>query len=122
MMLFDVRQKKFKKLFEIKPAGKDFAFANSLVLDERTHTYYGLVFPSYRYASHLQLIKGSLSNPSYQLVGDTIPYSFHDIISSSDLFFPPASDKFLAGKALIYPLKRTQLQIVFLQSPSEAAR
>jgi len=119
MMLFDVRQKKFKKLFEIKPAGKDFAFANSLVLDERTHTYYGLVFPSYRYASHLQLIKGSLSNPSYQLVGDTIPYSFHDVTSSSDLFFAPASDKFVA--VLIDTLKRTHLHIFSLTAPPVTA-
>jgi DNA-binding SARP family transcriptional activator len=121
MMLFDVRRKTFKKLFEIKPAGKDFAFANSLVLDPRNHTYYGLIFPSYRYASHLQLVKGSLSNPSYQLAGDTIPYSFHDVTSYSDLFFAPASDKFLAVTMLIDTLKQTHLHIYSLTAPPVTA-
>lgn len=121
MMLFDVKRRKFKKLFEIKPAGEDFAFANSLVLDPRTHSYYGLIFPNYRYASHLQLIKGSLSNPSYQVVGDTIPYSFHDVTSSSDLFFAPASDKFVAVTMLTDTLKRTHLHIFSLTAPPVTA-
>ena len=121
MMLFDVRRKKLKKLFEISPAGKDFAFANSLVLDERTHSYYGLIFPNSRYASNLQLIKGSLSNPSYQLVGDTIPYFFHDVTAYSDLFYAPASDKFLAVTLLIDTLKRTHVHIFSLTAPPVTA-
>ncbi|MBS1603384.1 MAG: galactose oxidase [Bacteroidetes bacterium] len=121
MMVFDVRQKKFKKLYEIKPNGKDFAFANSLVLDPHTRSYYGLIFPNGRYASQLQLIKGSLDGPAYQLVGDTIPYSFHDVTSASDLFFAPASGKFLAVTLLIDTLKRTHLRIYSLTGPPVTA-
>jgi DNA-binding SARP family transcriptional activator len=121
MMLFDVKQKRFKKLFEIRPVAKDFAFANTLVLDERGRSYYGLIFPNSRYASSLQLIKGSLSGPSWQPVGDTIPYSFHDVTSYSDLFFAPASDKFLAVTLLIDAQKRTRLRIYSLTGPPVTA-
>jgi len=35
MMRFTVKDKTFKKLFELKVNGQDFAFANSLVIDDR---------------------------------------------------------------------------------------
>jgi DNA-binding SARP family transcriptional activator len=117
MMVLDVRNKKLKKLFELQPKTSDFAFANSLVLDSRKRNYYGLAFPNSRYASHLQLIRGSLDGPGYQAVGDTIPYSFHDVTSASDLYFAPLSNKFLAITQLIDTLKRTHLHIFSLTGP-----
>lgn len=117
MMVLDVRNKKLKKLFELQPKTSDFAFANSLVLDSRKRNYYGLAFPNSRYASHLQLIRGSLDRPDYQAVGDTIPYSFHDVTSASDLYFTPLSNKFLAITQLIDTLKRTHLHIYSLSGP-----
>ena len=121
MMVLDVRNKKLKKLFELQPKTADFAFANSLVLDSRRRDYYGLAFPNSRYASHLQLIRGSLDGPGYQAVGDTIPYSFHDVTSASDLYFAPRSNKFLAITQLIDTLKRTHLHIFSLSGPPVTA-
>jgi len=121
MMVLDVRSKKLKKLFELQPKTSDFAFANSLVLDSRQRNYYGLAFPNSRYASHLQLIRGSLDGPAYQAVGDTIPYSFHDVTSASDLYFAPHSNKFLAITQLIDTLKRTHLHIFSLTGPPVTA-
>jgi DNA-binding SARP family transcriptional activator len=112
MMLFDVRRRTFKKLYEIKPGKEDFVFANSLVLNERKNIYYGLIFPNYRYHSKLQLIRGSLSAPGYTLVGDTIPYFFHDITSYADLFFAPKSDKFLAVTLLTDSLDHNQTKVM----------
>jgi len=121
MMVLDVRHRKLKKLFELQPKSSDFAFANSLVLDSRKRNYYGLVFPNSRYASHLQLIRGALDGPGYQDVGDTIPYSFHDVSSASDLYFAPLSNKFLAITQLIDTLKRTHLHIYSLSGPPVTA-
>ncbi|RYF51095.1 MAG: galactose oxidase, partial [Cytophagaceae bacterium] len=84
---FDVRTKTFEKLFEITPKKEEFAFANSMVIEENSKNYYALIFPNQKYNSSLQLIKGSLSDPSYELVGNEIPYSFHDIYSFADLFY-----------------------------------
>ena len=121
MMVLDVRNKRLKKLFELQPKTSDFAFANSLVLDSRKRDYYGLAFPNSRYASHLQLIRGSLDGPGYQTVGDTIPYSFHDVTSASDLYFAPLSNKFVAITQLIDTLKRTHLKIYSLSGPPVTA-
>jgi DNA-binding SARP family transcriptional activator len=112
MMLFDVRSKTFKKLYEIKPGKEDFVFASSLVLNERKNIYYGLIFPNYRYHSQLQLIRGSLSAPGYTLVGDTIPYLFHDITSYADLFFAPGAGKFLAVTLLTDSLNQNQTKVM----------
>ena len=96
MLLFDVKKKTFSRLFELSPGKEEFTFANSLVIDEKKKEYYGLRFNNDKYNSNLQLIKGSLVNPSVQLMGDKIPYIFHDIESFSDLYFSPISNKFIA--------------------------
>jgi DNA-binding SARP family transcriptional activator len=96
MIRYDVRTRTLKKMFELSPAAEDFAFANSLVIDQRHNTYYGLIFNNGKYQSDLQLIKGSLTNPSYEAVGSKIPYPFHDIESFSDLYYSPSANRFLA--------------------------
>jgi DNA-binding SARP family transcriptional activator len=96
MLRFDIRTRTFKKLFELSPVPEDFAFANSLIIDQKNSSYYGLIFNNEKYHTDLQLIKGSLNGPAYQAVGDKIPYPFHDIESFSDLYYSPAGDRFIA--------------------------
>ncbi|HTI07264.1 MAG TPA: hypothetical protein VL832_01875 [Puia sp.] len=95
MLLFDVKRSTFKKLFELKPGKEEFAFANSLVINEKQQEFYGLLFNNDKYNSSLQLIKGSLTSPSFQLMGNKIPYQFHDIESFSDLYYSPVANKFI---------------------------
>ena len=98
MLRYDVRSRAVEKLFELSPgpAGEDFTFANSLVVDQRQDAWYGLIFNNEKYHSDLQLVKGSLSGPAYSAVGSKIPYPFHDIESFADLYYSPAAGKFLA--------------------------
>lgn len=96
MMRYTVKDHTFKKIYEIKVAGGDFSFANSLIIDPKSQTYYSLVYPEHTYNSRLQLIKGSLSKPTYQLLGSFIPYAFHDTHSFADLYYCPASKRFIA--------------------------
>ena len=117
MMRFTVKDKTFKKLFELKVNGQDFAFANSLVIDDRTKTYYGLIFPQHKYNSTLQLIKGSLTKAAYTLMGSAIPYSFHDTHSFADLYYCPLSKRFIAVTLLRTESNQTKVQIYTLLSP-----
>ncbi len=57
---------------------------------------YALIHPIDRFNSALQLMKGSLQSPEYQLMADTIPYAFHDIESFADLYYCAASKKLVA--------------------------
>ncbi|WP_183576831.1 galactose oxidase [Mucilaginibacter sp. X5P1] len=117
MMRFTVKDKAFKKLFELKVNDQDFAFANSLVIDDHTKTYYGLIFPQHKYNSTLQLIKGSLAKPDYTLMGSAIPYSFHDTHSFADLYYCPASKRFIAVTLLRKDNGQTEVKIYTLQGP-----
>lgn len=120
MMLFDVKHKTLQKRFELKPGQGDFVFGNSLVLDEKANTYYGLIYPNYKYNSQILLIKGSLSNAAYTIVGDTIPYAFHDISSYADLYFYPRENKFLTVTLLLDSAGKTTVNVYSLAGPPVA--
>lgn len=96
LMRFDVRTRTFRRLFELSPSAESFAFANSLVIDQKNRSFYGLTFNNSKYYTHLQMIKASLDHPGYQPVGDKIPYPFHDIESFADLYYSPTANRFLA--------------------------
>ncbi len=96
MLQYVVKDNAFRKLYELKVPKTDFAFANSLVIDSKSKTFYGLIFPNQQFKSQLQLIRGSLSEPTYERVGHSIPYPFHDIHSYSDLYYCPISQKLIA--------------------------
>ncbi|NOW99086.1 galactose oxidase [Mucilaginibacter sp. SG564] len=118
MMQFTVKTKTFKKLFNINVKSEDFAFANSLIINSKTKTYYGLIFPQHKFNSNLQLIKGSLDKPSYQFVGDTIPYLFHDARAYADIYYCPHSNKFLTV-TLFKDKEQTRVKVYSLLSPPE---
>jgi hypothetical protein len=96
MFRFNVKDRSFKKLYTLKPAENQFTFVNSLVIDPKTNDYYGLIFPNDSSSSNLQLIKGSLTDSSFQLLGNAIPFTFHDIESFADLYYSPISNKLIA--------------------------
>ncbi len=126
MFRFNIREKSFKKLFTLRPIVKQFTFANSLVIDPKTNNYYGLIFPNDSSSSNLQLIKGSLTDSTFSLLGNTIPFLFHDIESFVDLYYSPISNK-LITVVLNYsrsdePVKTTTVKIYsvnFVPVPNE---
>ncbi|WP_316815269.1 galactose oxidase [Pedobacter nyackensis] len=119
---YDVKSRSFKKLFEIKPKNEEFAFANSMIINEETGSYYALTFPNYKYNSSLQLIQGSLNSPSYKLMGNSVPYAFHDIHSFADLYYCPGSKRFVAVLLLHNEKEnKTSVKIYTLYGPPEEA-
>lgn len=122
MMRFDVTRHTFRKLFELDLKEKDLAFANSLAINEEEGTYYGLLFPPLKYESSLRLIKGSLRDNHYALLGDSIPYSFNDLRSFADLYYGAASRKFVAVTLLRSEDSNTTVARIFtLSSPPDTA-
>lgn len=115
---FDVRTRSFKKIYDLKIDTEEFVFANSLVINEPAHTYYGLIFPKHKFDSELQLIQGSLTQPVFQAVGDKIPYKFHDIRSYVDVFYDSIAKRFIVP-ALFYDEEtdRTTISMYSLYGP-----
>ena len=120
MLRFTVKDNTFKKLFELKVNAEDFAFANSLIINSKDKSYYALTFPQHKYQSNLQLVKGSLSGPEYKPVGDPIPYTFHDTHSYADLYYCPASKKFVAVTLLRLNANQTRVSVFTLLGPPYA--
>ncbi|GAA4199971.1 hypothetical protein GCM10022289_11130 [Pedobacter jeongneungensis] len=117
LLYFDMDKKTIKKRYELKVGGEDFVFANSLIINEKERTFYGLIFPRHRYDSKLQLIVGSLDKPEYKLSGSKIPYRFHDINSYSDLYYSRSSKRFIAVTTFRDSTDKTHVNIYALNSP-----
>ena len=121
LLKFDVKTKSFKKIYELKVEGDGFVFANSMVIDEKKQTFSALVFSNQKFNSQLRLLTGSLSKPNYQLVGNSIPFKFHDTHSTVKLFYSDAARQLIAV-AMNRPLdhdKESNYEIYRLWSPPE---
>ena len=92
---FDPKHHSIKRLMALKSGSNPYTFANSMVLTPG-ESWYALQFPNDAYNSHLQLVKGSLTDSTVQPVGNSIPYDFHDIQSFADLYYSPVSNKLIA--------------------------
>jgi len=121
LLRYDVQRNSFKKLFSFKPQTTPFTFANSLIID--SNAIYGLVFSNDSFNSNLQLIRGSLKDSTFSLLGSPIPYNFHDIQSFADLYYSPVSNKLIAVTLFYTPEeakeKNTEVKIYSVNFPPE---
>src|SRR5260221_1197638 len=119
LLTYSVRDRQFKIRYQLKEPEKQFCFANSLVIDDTAHAYYALVFPNDRFNSTLQLIRGSLTSPEYQPLGDTIPYSFYDVRSFADLYYSPSGKKLIAVTLYTNKENKTDVRIYSIDFPPD---
>ena len=117
LMAYSVKDSSFKKIYHLNVPNQQFCFANSLILAPGTNDFYSLIYPIDRFNSSLQLIKGSLLSPTYELVGNSIPYAFHDIESFADLFYCPGSQKLVAVTLFSSKNKITSVKVFTLDFP-----
>lgn len=96
MLAYSVRTGTFQHRYTLPQPEHHFCFANSLVIDSANGEYYGLIYPTDRFQSSLQLVRGSLSKPEFRLMGDSLPYQFYDIGSFADLYYSPLSRQLIA--------------------------
>jgi two-component SAPR family response regulator len=117
LMAYSVAGRSFKHIYNFQQPEKEFCFGNSLIIDDDANQFYGLTFPNDRFNSHLQLIRGSLRSPEYEFLGDSIPYSFHDIESFADLYYCPSSKKLVAVTLVSATNKPTSVKIFTIDFP-----
>jgi two-component SAPR family response regulator len=96
LLAYSIKNNTFKQVYHLTEPEKNFCFANSLVIGPDGNEFYALTYPKDRFNSSLQLIKGSLREPSYELMGDSLPYLFYDVESFADLYYCPTSSKLVA--------------------------
>jgi DNA-binding SARP family transcriptional activator len=96
LTLFDAKAGTFRKIYQLPEPGQPFAFGNSMVIDTKTQHYYALTFANDRMQSSIQLIKGSLQQPTYTKLADAIPFRYFDIRTRVELFYHAKSEKLIA--------------------------
>ncbi|TWW00802.1 kelch repeat-containing protein [Chitinophaga pinensis] len=94
--LFDAKTGAFKKIYELPAPEHPFAFGNSMVIDTKEKSYYALTFANDKMQSSLQLIKGSLTQPTYTPLASAIPFRYFDIRSRAELFYYEKAQKLIA--------------------------
>ncbi|WCT10426.1 galactose oxidase [Mucilaginibacter jinjuensis] len=116
---FDARTKTFTKLYDLKVKNEDWAFANSMIIDKDNKHFYTLIFPNHTYNSYLQLLIGSLDNPSFKVVNSKIPYDFSDTFSFANIYYSEEKKEFIAVTLLRTVENKTTVNIYTLLSPPE---
>jgi hypothetical protein len=117
LLLFDVKTKTFKKVYTLKEPAEPFVFANSMILDESGKNYYALIAPKDRFDTRLQLIRGSLTAPTYELLGRPFPYSFYDNRSFADMYYCPQTKLLLAVTMFTNKDSNTEVKIYSIHFP-----
>jgi len=75
-----------KKIWEMESPKNQFVVANSMIVDTLNNCFYALCFPQNQYETFLFLAKFSMQKPEYEIVSDSIPFYFNDILSYADLY------------------------------------
>ncbi len=96
---------------------EDIAFANSMIIDSATRSFYVLAFPFFKYESSLQLLKGHLDDPGLEFAGNKIPYFFQDILSYADLFYCKTSHQLACVTLLNNNNNQTQVRLYTIGYP-----
>ncbi|MBP1650550.1 MAG: hypothetical protein H6Q26_707 [Bacteroidetes bacterium] len=96
LLLFDVKNHTFKKIYALDKPDVPMAFGNTMVIDTKERAYYALSYANDRMESALQLIKGSLDKPEYEKLGNELPYQFYDIKSSAALYYYAKGQELIA--------------------------
>lgn len=117
ILAYSIRDKSIQSLTHFEEPKKQFCFANSLIVEHGSNNYYALTYPNDRFNSSLQLIKGNLHSSEYELMADSIPYSFYDIESFADLYYDSLSKKMIAVTLLLQKNNTTLVKAYTLDFP-----
>jgi len=85
-----------KKIWEMESPKNHFVVANSMIIDTLNNCFYALCFPQNQYETSFFLAKFSLQKPEYEIVSDSIPFYFNDILSYADLFMNKKTNELFA--------------------------
>jgi len=100
LIAYSLEDRKFLKKYDFLAPLEDIDFANSMIINEGDRSYYVLATTIFQYDTYLQLLRGSLEDPELVLLGDKIPYKFHNEYSYCDLFYSKSRKELIAANSL----------------------
>ena len=76
------------KLWELEKTDESYLNSNALICNEESDLFYVLTFFNNKYETSALLHEYRINEPSYRVIGDTIPFYFNDIQSFCNLYKP----------------------------------
>lgn len=92
----NIGNRQLKKTLDYPSNIPNFSFANSLIVDEKDNSIYGLCFSAHKFKGELQLISSQIDKPEWIEYGDKIPFLFQKNQSYADLFYSDKLQKLIA--------------------------
>ena len=117
ILAYSIDSHKFSREMAVNLPLEDICFSNSMLINQKSRSYYALAFQLLADKTSLQLVQGSLDNPTMTLMADHIPYYFHDVKSYADLFYFPKSDKLIAYTSFLQEDQKSAVQLYSLLFP-----
>lgn len=90
----DFETKQIKKLWEHKAPSANRIPTRDMILSEDGKYVYLLAYPEYKPETHLQLYRLSISDGSYEALGDSIPLTSEEIATNANLYFNKKLEEF----------------------------
>ncbi len=118
LMAYSLADNKFIKIYDFRSSLEDPDFGHTMIFDKNGQSYYVLATTIFEYETYLQLLKGSLNNPELKLMGNKIPYIYHNESSYADLFYSKKRNKLISAKFFADPEKNeTDISVYTISFP-----
>ena len=117
LLAYDLSSNLFSEKFRIHDHLPDMVVGNSICIDSLTRNYYALIHDKEKFNGFLKILKGNLDQSNTEMIGDSIPYMFHDIKSFSSLYHVAAEEKLIAYSSYLNDNNKTEFFIHSIKLP-----
>ena len=114
---YSIKSGSFTKIAELPKIIEDMVVAKTMWVDSLTRNYYGLIYKKSVYNGKLKLVKGNIDKPEMTILGDDIPFKFHDMKSNIELFYSKKQNKLIAYTTYFSGGDTTKLSIRSINYP-----
>ena len=121
LLAYNTKTNTFTEKFQIEKHLKDMVVAGNMWIQPKTRNYFALIYDKIKFNGYLKLLKGNLDNQKTEILGDSIPYKFHDIKSFANLFYIPNNKKFIAYNSYLNKDNKTEFNIYSIDFPAISA-
>ncbi len=90
----NLKEATIQKIRDYLHTGQDFVPVRNLILSEDSTAFYTLCYPMQEASSHLQLYRFSLTDDSYEILGNQLPMESKAILSNANLYYNKFTQEF----------------------------
>lgn len=117
LLAYDLSSNLFSEKFRIHDHLPDMVVGNSICIDSLSRNYYALIHDKEKFNGFLKILKGNLDQSKTEMIGDSIPYKFHDIKSFSSLYHVASEEKLIAYNSYLNDDNKTEFFIHAIKLP-----